>query len=110
MVELKPDDYIGISFWLISIALFATTVFLVIERFSKGKMENTYNCCRYGNWYCNSALLLYETCLGNQTILFPIVYRYIDWFLTVPLQIIEFYLILAVANRIKFRLLYFINY
>ena len=32
MSELKPTDYIGISFWLISIALFATTVFLVIER------------------------------------------------------------------------------
>ena len=32
MVELKPTDYIGISFWLISIALFATTVFLVVER------------------------------------------------------------------------------
>ena len=30
----------------------------------------------------------------------PIVYRYIDWILTVPLQIIEFYLILSVATKI----------
>ena len=28
----------------------------------------------------------------------PIVYRYIDWFLTVPLQMIEFYLILVAAG------------
>jgi bacteriorhodopsin len=28
----------------------------------------------------------------------PIVYRYIDWFLIVPLQMIEFYLILVAAG------------
>ena len=36
----------------------------------------------------------------------PIVYRYIDWLLTVPLQIAEFYLILAaigVASVVMFR-------
>ena len=32
MKNLKVNDYIGISFWLISIALAATTGFLVIER------------------------------------------------------------------------------
>ena len=30
----------------------------------------------------------------------PATYRYIDWFRTVPLQIIEFYLILSVANKV----------
>ena len=29
-----------------------------------------------------------------------IVYRYIDWTLTVPLQVIEFYLILSVASKV----------
>ena len=36
----------------------------------------------------------------------PIIYRYIDWILTVPLQIIEFYLILSVAKKIPFELFY----
>ena len=36
----------------------------------------------------------------------PIIYRYIDWFLTVPLQIIEFYLILSVAKKIPKELFY----
>ena len=29
----------------------------------------------------------------------PTVYRYIDWLITVPLQMIEFYLILAAVER-----------
>lgn len=36
----------------------------------------------------------------------PIVYRYIDWILTVPLQIIEFYLILSIAKKIPQSLFY----
>ena len=30
----------------------------------------------------------------------PTVYRYIDWLITVPLQMVEFYLILAAVRRI----------
>lgn len=31
----------------------------------------------------------------------PITYRYIDWFITVPLQIVEFYLILSAASYVS---------
>ena len=31
----------------------------------------------------------------------PTVYRYIDWLITVPLQIIEFYLILRVCTNVS---------
>ena len=34
----------------------------------------------------------------------PTVYRYIDWLITVPLQIVEFYLILAAVTAVKARL------
>ena len=30
----------------------------------------------------------------------PVAYRYIDWFLTVPLQIVEFYLVLSVDQDV----------
>ncbi len=30
--NLQPDDFVGISFWLISMALVASTVFFFIER------------------------------------------------------------------------------
>ena len=31
----------------------------------------------------------------------PTVYRYIDWLITVPLQMIEFYLILAAVKKVS---------
>ena len=31
----------------------------------------------------------------------PIVYRYIDWLITVPLQIVEFYIILAAVTKVS---------
>ena len=40
----------------------------------------------------------------------PTVYRYIDWLLTVPLQMIEFYLILAAVGRYRWYLLETINW
>jgi len=35
--ELKATDTVGISFWTISVALVATTVFLVLERNEVGE-------------------------------------------------------------------------
>ena len=106
MSELKPTDYIGISFWLISIALFATTVFLVIERESvqeKWKTPTTVAAMVTG---IATVHYYYMRSVWVKTQTSPIVYRYIDWFLTVPLQIIEFYLILSVASKIPVRLFY----
>lgn len=106
MVELKPTDYIGISFWLISIALFATTVFLVIERESvkeKWKTPTTVAAMVTG---IAAVHYYYMRSIWVKTQTSPIVYRYIDWFLTVPLQIIEFYLILSVASKIPIQLFY----
>jgi bacteriorhodopsin len=106
MSELKPTDYIGISFWLISIALFATTVFLVIERESvqeKWKTPTTLAAMVTG---IATVHYYYMRSVWVNTQSSPIVYRYIDWFLTVPLQIIEFYLILSVASKIPIRLFY----
>ena len=106
MSELKPTDYIGISFWLISIALFATTVFLVIERESvqeKWKTPTTVAAMVTG---IATVHYYYMRSVWVKTQTSPVVYRYIDWFLTVPLQIIEFYLILSVASKIPIKLFY----
>ena len=34
----------------------------------------------------------------------PVAYRYVDWFITVPLQIVEFYLILAAVTIVSYKL------
>ena len=106
MVELKSNDYVGISFWLISISLAATTGFLVVERPSieeKWKTPTTVGALVTG---IAAVHYFYMRKLWVKNQSSPVVYRYIDWFLTVPLQIIEFYLILSVASKIPKEVFY----
>lgn len=106
MKNLQTNDYVGISFWTISIALAATTGFLVVERNSvlpEWKLPVTISALVTGiaasHYYYMRQVWVATGCS-------PIVYRYIDWILTVPLQIIEFYLILSVAKKVPPQLFY----
>jgi bacteriorhodopsin len=106
MVTLATNDYVGISFWLISMALGATTGFLVIEKDSiDPKWKLSVNIATLVTGIATVHYLYMRhvwVTTGNS----PVVYRYIDWFLTVPLQIIEFYLILSIANKVPKTLFY----
>lgn len=106
MVNLKVNDYVGISFWLISIALAATTGFFIVERNSvlpKWRLPLSVSALVTG---IAASHYFYMRHVWVTTQASPIVYRYIDWFLTVPLQIIEFYLILRVAKKVPKILFY----
>ena len=106
MPNLAVNDYVGISFWLISIALAATTGFLVVERRNvKPKWKTPVSVSALVTGIAASHYF-YMRRVWVKTGESPIVYRYIDWFLTVPLQIIEFYLILSVAKKIPQNLFY----
>jgi bacteriorhodopsin len=92
--NLAADDFVGISFWLISMALMAATVFFLWETQSvTGKWKTslvvsglvTFIAAVHYFYMRDVWILTGET---------PTVYRYIDWLLTVPLLMIEFYLIL----------------
>lgn len=106
---LQSGDFVGYSFWLISMALAASTIFFLMEALRLG-----------GKWATSltvSALVTFIAAFhyfymrdvwvttGNT----PTDFRYIDWLLTVPLLMIEFYLILAaiatVSGGIFWRLL-----
>jgi bacteriorhodopsin len=92
---LQPTDLVGVSFWLISIAMVAATVFFFLERDRVvGKWKTSVTVAGLVTliaavhyFYMREVWVV----LGES----PTVYRYIDWMLTVPLQIIEFFLILA---------------
>ncbi len=92
---LQPTDLVGVTFWLISIAMVAATVFFFLERdrvVAKWKTSVTVAglvtlIAAVHYFYMREVWVV----LGES----PTVYRYIDWLLTVPLQIIEFFLILA---------------
>jgi len=95
---LNADDPVAISFWIISIAMVAATVFFLMEALMVSSHWKT-------SLHVGSLVTLvaavhyfymreYWVKIANS----PIVYRYIDWTITVPLQMIEFYLILAAVN------------
>ncbi len=99
-VVLKSDDFVGISFWLISMALVASTVFFFLERdrvAGKWKTSLTVSglvtlVAAVHYFYMRDVWVL-----TGET---PTVYRYIDWLITVPLLMIEFYLILQAITKV----------
>lgn len=98
---LQPGDFVGYSFWLISMALAAATIFFLMESHRIG-----------GKWATSltvSALVtfiaafhyMYMREVWVSTGASPTDFRYIDWLLTVPLLMIEFYLILTAITKVS---------
>jgi bacteriorhodopsin len=99
-VLLASDDFVGISFWIISIGMLAATAFFFIERDSVAiawRPSVTVAGIITGVAFVH---YIYMRGVWVQTGDTPTVYRYIDWFITVPLQMIEFYLILSAVRKV----------
>ena len=97
---LASDDFVGVSFWLISMGMLAATVFFFMERGSVATAWRTS--VTVASLITGIAFIHYMYIRGVwvQTGDSPTVYRYIDWLITVPLQMVEFYLILAAVRKI----------
>ena len=99
-VSLQSSDFVGISFWLISMALVASTAFFFLERdrvIGKWKTSLTVS----GLVTLVAAVhYFYMRDVWVATGSTPTVYRYIDWLITVPLLMIEFYLILSAITKV----------
>lgn len=92
--NLQPDDFVGISFWLISMALMASTVFFLWETQSVTAKWKTSLVVSGLVTFVAAVHYFYMRDVWVATGESPTVYRYIDWLITVPLLMIEFYLIL----------------
>merc|ERR1711971_892984 len=95
---LDPNDPVAISFWIISIAMVAATVFFLMESMNVGYHWKTS--MNVGALVTLVAAVHYFYMREYWIIMHgsPILYRYIDWSITVPLQMIEFYLILLAVK------------
>ena len=95
---LKADDLVGVSFWIISVAMVASTAFFFLEGNSVAKHWQTS--VRVAGLVTLIAAVhyYYMRAVWIQTGENPNVYRYIVWLLTVPRQMVEFYLILAAVG------------
>ena len=121
---LNVNDQVGISFFVATMIMMASAVFFFMERGNvKGKWRTSvtvaglitgiaaihylYMRDMWVDSYFKSEMFrecaqaakakgdaaAHAACEGEGSS--PTVFRYVDWFITVPLQIIEFYLILA---------------
>jgi bacteriorhodopsin len=95
---LTQSDGVAVSFWIISIAMIAATVFF----FAESRIV-------HGHWQTSLHVGGLVTLVAGVHYMYmreywvqihksPVVYRYIDWSITVPLQMIEFNLILKAAG------------
>merc|ERR1712113_1254199 len=96
---LAPHDFVAISFWIISIAMIASTFFFMLQ-------AQTVNSHWKTSLHAGGLVTLvagvhymYMREYWVQVHKSPIVYRYVDWSITVPLQMIEFNLILKAAGK-----------
>merc|ERR1711975_150140 len=89
----------GVSFWIISIAMIAATVFFFAEAQSVGSHWKTSLHTGGLVTLVAGVHYMYMREYWVQVKASPIVYRYIDWSITVPLQMIEFNLILKAAGK-----------
>lgn len=101
--KLDETDMVGVSFWLATAMMLASTVFFIMERnnvAAKWKTSMTVAALVTGvAWYHYTYMRehwasTYADGAGES----PLVMRYIDWLITVPLQVAEFYLILAAVG------------
>ena len=97
---LKPDDFVGISFFVATMAMMASAVFFFLERDSvAGKWKTSVTVAGLITGIA-AVHYFYMRDVWVATGASPTVFRYVDWLITVPLQMIEFYLILAACTAI----------
>merc|ERR1719199_2189533 len=95
---LNANDPVAISFWIISIAMVASTVFFLMEALT---VKNHWKTSLHVGALVTLVAAVHYFYMREYWVKFqqsPIVYRYIDWSITVPLQMVEFYLILSAVN------------
>ena len=99
-VVLKSDDFVGISFWLISMALIASTAFFFLEtQRVAGKWKTSLTVSGLVTLVAAvHYFYMREVWITESST--PTVYRYIDWLITVPLLMVEFYLILSAITKV----------
>lgn len=95
---LQSGDFVGVSFWIVYAAMVAATVFFFYEGMAV-KKEWRLSMTVAGLVTLVAAIhydYMRDFWVAEQAT--PIVYRYIDWLITVPLLMIEFYIILKAAG------------
>ena len=98
-VLLASDDFVGISFWIISMGMLAATAFFFLE---SGSVAAGWRTSVIVAGLVTGIAFVHYVYMRDVWVMTgesPTVYRYIDWLITVPLLMIEFYLVLAAVGK-----------
>jgi bacteriorhodopsin len=98
---MKPDDYVGFTFFIGYMAMFAASVFFFFER---GSVDDKWKLSLLISGLITGIAAVhyfymrdYYMATGDN----PTFFRYVDWTLTVPLMCVEFYLLTRAAGATK---------
>jgi bacteriorhodopsin len=95
---LAPDDWVGFTFMLATGIMLASTFFFFLERDNvpaQWRPSVTVAGLVTGVAFWNYTFMRAGWLEAMES---PLVYRYCDWIITVPLQILEFYFILSAGQ------------
>jgi bacteriorhodopsin len=100
-VILNATDYVGVTFWVVSLALIAASFFFFVERDrATNKWKTTLSLAAI---ITGIAAIHYHYIREIWLIsgYSPTAYRYIEWLLTGPLQILALYCFIKACNTVK---------
>ena len=99
--SIAPGDFTGFTFFIGSVSMLAATVWFLMQH---GQVDKKFK----------DSMLVAALITGIAAVHYfymrdvwvgtgesPTVYRYVDWLITVPLQMVEFYFILAAVTAVS---------
>lgn len=98
VTEMLPDDYIGFTFFIGSMAMMAASAFFFLSLSQFDRKWRTSVLVSGIITFIAAVHYFYMRDYWNALHVSPTFFRYVDWTLTVPLMCLEFYLILKVAG------------
>lgn len=101
VTKMAPDDYVGFTFFVGSMAMMAASAFFFLSMSSFDKKWRTSILVSGLITFIAAVHYFYMKEYWAEIGESPTFFRYVDWVLTVPLMCVEFYLILKVAGAKK---------
>jgi len=100
-VLLQVNDPVGITFWIVSMGMLAGAVFFFLERNTVAAAWRPS--VTVAGLVCFIAFVhyIYIRNIWVTTGDVPTSYRYVDWLITIPMQTIEFYLMLTAVRKVS---------
>ena len=98
VTKMLPNDYVGFTFFIGSMAMMAASAFFFLSLSQFDKKWRTSVLVSGLITFIAAVHYFYMRDYWNAFQESPTFFRYVDWALTVPLMCLEFYLILKVAG------------